>query len=168
MGCKKPTGCWLFLVNRHLTVRYQCHTSSLKHRCRMVVWGDRAANWSRWIWERNQENDWGNSYSQENRIKRQHHFAKISKFEAVKIKLQRSNMGKTIKTYLIQVVISFFAFGLILWPFNIIVDKDSTINAEFIFQCAVFALLFSAWSTYSNKKNSWRSKIIFAININSF
>lgn len=65
-----------------------------------------------------------------------------------------SNMGKTIKTYLIQVVISFFAFGLTLWLFNIIVDKDSTINAEFIFQCAGFALLFSAWSTYSNKKKS--------------
>ncbi len=65
-------------------------------------------------------------------------------------------MGKKIKTYLLQVVICFFVFGLICWLFNVIFDNDSTINAELILQSAIFSLLFSAWTCYSDRNKSDR------------
>ncbi len=53
-------------------------------------------------------------------------------------------MGKTIKMYIIQVVVSFVVFGFTYWLLNLILGKGSAIDEELIIQSALFALIYSA------------------------
>lgn len=61
-------------------------------------------------------------------------------------------MGKTIKMYIIQVVVSFFVFGFTYWLIGLIFDKHVAIDMELVIQSAGFALIYSAYLCYEQRK----------------
>ena len=63
-------------------------------------------------------------------------------------------MGKKIAGYLTEVLTVILIYGCILWLYNVIFRKDSTVDSGLIFQSIVFSILFVAFVRYKKGRKT--------------
>lgn len=61
-------------------------------------------------------------------------------------------MKNKVVRFIIIVIVSFVTYGLCLWLFNVIFDKEYKIDEGLIIQSALFSIFWAIYLTWSEKK----------------